>query len=307
MTPRGARLAAALVAVATPQLATAESHKLLVLQSEGRADAATRTKIDAAILRMAHAAEPQAAAGELSYTDAATAVGCKPDTDRCKSEVLGMLGVDEIVTTTIARKPGGLEIEVQRYARGGATRDARMLLAAGGSPDKLDGIAPLFGEAPAPEPPPAAPRAPAAEPPLFPEPAAPPLEPTAQPLPSAQPGLDRPGTPRPYYEIAGMISGGTMIALGVVLWATAANTQNEINSAPTTTGNDLAKLKDLESKGDLYANIGNGLAIAGLVVGGVATYFYVRDRRARQTATARLMPTVLDHGAGLVLTFGAPP
>jgi len=313
MTLRRARLAAALVAVATPQLAAAESHKLLVLQSEGKTDAATRTRIDAAIFKLARAAEPQAAAGELTYTDAATAVGCRPDSDRCKSEVLGMLGVDEIVTTTIVARPGGLEIEVRRSARGGSTRDARMLLATGAAPDKLDGIAPLFGESQVAEPPPAAHRASipggdtTSPPALLPGPTAAPPAPGAVPFePPAPPALDG-RTARQRYELAGMLGGGTMIALGVVLWARAASVQRDIDNAPATTRDDLAHLHDLESKGDLYAGVGNGLAIAGLVLGGVATYFYARDLRASRTAAARVMPTVLDRGAGLVLTFGATP
>ncbi|TMQ23980.1 MAG: hypothetical protein E6J90_09280 [Deltaproteobacteria bacterium] len=59
--------------------------------------------------------------------------------------------------------------------------------------------------------------------------------------------------------------------------------------------------------GDTYAALGNVLAVSGLVVGGIATYLYIRDRRAGSTASARLSPTVLDHGAGLVLTIGAAP
>ena len=64
-------LAAALVA---PKLAAAEPRKLLVLQSEGRADAAVRAKIDASITRLAAAAEPGTSPGELTFSDAATAV-----------------------------------------------------------------------------------------------------------------------------------------------------------------------------------------------------------------------------------------
>lgn len=316
MTPRTARLSfVAVLAIATPRLAHAESHKLLVLQSEGRANAALRTKIDAAILRLAHAAEPQAAAGELNFTDAATAVGCKPDTDSCKTEVLGMLGVDEIVATTVVPRPGGLQIDVHRYARGGATRDARMVLPTGASPDHLDGIAPLFGE-PAAAPPPPAPaiaRAaePAAEPPGLPAPTASQpesapaaIQPSEQP---AQPVLDQPGTTRQHYEIAGMVGGGSMVALGIVLWAATSRTQSDIDSAPTVTHQDLVHLRDLESRGEIYAGVGNGLAIAGLVVGGISTYFYIRDYRADRQPTARLAPTLLDHGAGVVLTIGGAP
>lgn len=329
--------------------AAAESHKVLVLQSEGRADAATRAKIDAAIVRLAVAVEPQASAGELTYADAATAVGCKPETVACMDEVLGMLAVDEIVITTVTPKPGGLGVAVRRVTKGGVSRGATMLLAPGASPDKLDGIAPLFGGSPvataAPAAPvakpfgPAPPAAPVAkpfgpapppepsaaavtttphaggEPPVIPAPTAVKQEPPPAPVvtpraaePASAPAMDRSNTRRHRLEVAGMAGGAGMVVLGLVLWGAANGVQRDIDKAPTTTKQDLIDLKNLESKGDGYAGLGNLFAISGLVIGGVSTYFYVKDRRAGSaTASARLRPAVLDHGAGLVLTIGGSP
>ena len=299
-----ARYLAAAALVVVPRLAAAEPHKVLVLQSEGRAGAGLRAKIDAAIARLAAAAQLQASAGELTFTDAATAVGCRPDAASCKDEVMGMLSVDEIVVTTVTPKPGGVEIAVQRIARGGATRDATMLLATGASPGKLDRIAPLFSE------PRDAPAPPAEPAPVIPAPTAvapaPPAVPETAPAGSA-PLADPPGPRDRGLELAGMIGGGSLLALGVVLWGAASNTQNEINNAPTRTRQDLANLRDLESRGDVYAAAGNVLVATGAVLGGIATYLYIRDRRAAGAQTARLVPTVIDHGAGLVLTFGGMP
>ncbi len=321
-----ARHLAAAALVLVPRLAAAEPHKVLVLQSEGRADAGLRAKIDAAVTRLATAAQLQASAGELTFTDAATAVGCRPDAASCKDEVIGMLSVDEIVLTTVTPRPGGVEIAVQRIARGGAARNATMLLATGAPPDKLDGIAPLFGEprdaarggvngpAVLGPPPPATPAiapAPPAEPaPVIPAPTAvrpaPPAVPETAPA-GAVPLADQPEPRDHHLELAGMIGGGSLLALGVVLWGAASSTQDDINNAPTRTGQDLTNLKDLESRGDIYATAGNVLVVTGAVLGGVATYFYIRDRRAASASTARLAPTVLDHGAGLVLTLGGMP
>jgi hypothetical protein len=298
---------------ALPGLAAADPHKLLVMQPEGRADAALRARIDAAIVKLAVAAEPQASGGELTFTDAATAVGCKPEAAACKDEVLDMLAVDEIVISTVTPKPGGVEIAVQRIARGGAAREASMLLATGAPPDKLDGIAPLFADTP----PASRPAAPAiAAPPPSSEPAAipPPIAATAtatapQPAPAEPPTVvvDQPGTGNRRLELLGMGGGAGMLVFGLVLWSAASGVQDDINNAPTRTRQDLMNLRDLESRGDTYAALGNVFAITGLVVGGVATYLYIRDRRAGTTTTARLTPTLLDHGAGLVLTIGAAP
>jgi hypothetical protein len=118
---------------------------------------------------------------------------------------------------------------------------------------------------------------------------------------------DQPGPRDQRLELAGMIGGGSLFVLGVVLWGAAGSTQDDINSAPTRTRQDLANLKDLESRGDVYAAAGNVLVATGVVLGGIATYLYIRDRRAPGASTARLVPTVLDHGAGLVLTLGGTP
>lgn len=321
----------AMLALAASRPAAAESHKLLVLQSEGRTDAATRAKIDAAIVKLATAAEPQTSAGELNFSDAATAVGCKPEAATCKDEVLGMLAVDEIVITTVTPKPGGIEIAVRRVTKGGASRDATMLLASGTPPDKLDGIAPLFGVKPAAHPAPATPPAPAAKPPAPPAPAitttghpagepvipaptavkqVPPQPPIATQnagQPMSPPPADQSNTRRHQLEIAGMAGGGGMVVIGLLLWGAASSVQGDIDKAPTTTQQDLTNLRNLESKGDGYAGLGNLFTIGGLVIGGIGTYFYIKDRRTAPTTSARLMPTVFDHGAGVVLTFGGTP
>jgi hypothetical protein len=322
MTPRRStrttsRTLLAGLALALPRVAVAEPHKLLVLQSEGRADAATRAKIDNAIVKLAATSEPQAARGELTFSDAATAVGCKPDAASCKDDVLGMLAVDEIVIIAVAPKPGGLEIAVQRVGKGGAARSATMLLPTGASPDQLDGIAPLFSDnlraAPAaPEPPPATSPTTTPQPsepaPAIPAPTdvSPPRQSAVVTTPTDTEPPDASARDRKL-ELAGMIGGGSAVTLGLLLWAGASSTQNEINSAPTRTQSDLHHLRDLESRGDAYAMAGNVLVGVGAIVGGLATYLYIRDRRAASAATAQLAPTVLPHGAGLVLRFGGSP
>ena len=327
---RARHLVAALALL--PQLAAAEPRKVLVLQSEGRAEPALRTRIDAAITRLAGAAQLQASTGELTFTDAAVAVGCKPQTVSCRNDVLAMLAVDEIVITTVTPRPGGVEIAVHRIAKGGAERDATMLLPTGAAVDRLDGIAPLFGDRPPAAAPPAA--APAGAAPTAPAPAAPPAQaiapsqpaepapvvpaPTAVELPppavpetasptGPAPPSDQPGLHDRRLEIAGMAGGAGMMTLGLILWGAASGTQDDINQAPTRTQKDLANLKDLESRGDVYAAVGNVLVATGAVVGGLATYLFLKDRRAASTQAARLSPTVIDHGAGLVLTIGGMP
>lgn len=328
MSSRAAAVVVAGLGLAASRPSAAEPHKLLVLQSEGRIEAATRAKIDQAILKLALASEPQATLGDLNFGDAATAVGCKPDAPACKDEVIAMFAVDEIVITTVARKPGGIELTVHRAVKGGASREATMLLATGASPSRLDGIAPLFGDAVAPAapaapigpigpaaPPPPAPTVatterPVEEPPVIPTPAEvkpPAPSPVTTTTAHREPQVDAPDPGRRRLELLGMVGGGSMVLLGFVLWGAASGVQGDIDSAPTTTQEDLSALRDLESKGDTYAALGNLFTVTGLVVGGISTYLFIRDRRAAATASARLTPAVFDHGAGLVLTIGGKP
>ncbi len=306
--------------VATTATASADNRKVLVLQSEGRVDGTLRTRVDAALFKLAKGiAGADVSPGDTTLSDAAAAVGCKPETVSCRDEILGMLSVDELVITTLTTKPGGTEIEVHRVSKGGSSSDAKMMLASGGSPDKLDNLAPLFGgkasepgPTPAPTPDPIAPPGTGpTEPATTPTPdrvadatPAPALQPTPEP---AAPSDDR-GRGRRRLELAGMIGGGALILIGFMCWGSANDIQAQIDDAPTQTKPQLDALADLESRGDSYASAGNALFLGGAIIGGISTYFFIKDRRAnRHATTARITPTVFDHGAGIALTFGAAP
>ena len=314
-------LVAAILAVTTAT-AMADPHKVLVLQSEGRADGAVRAKIDASILKLARSIpSADVSPGDTSLSDAAAAVGCKPETPACRDEILSMLAVDELVYANLTSKPGGTEIEVHRASKGN-TVEGKMTLATGADPDKLDKLVPLFGgEAVAvTTTPPTEPVTTTTTPTTTPtDPTTRPTEPLTTPQPPlvtgqptqptttpAQPS-DTPSRSRQRLELAGMIGGGALVLIGFMFWGSANDIQSQINEAPTQTKPQLDALADLESRGDSYASWGNALFLGGAVLGGISTYFFIKDRRARRHASsARITPTVIDHGAGLALTFGAP-
>ncbi len=326
------RVLAAIGAVALLAGVAAADDKVLVLKSEGRADKKVRTKIEGAVLKLAQGTGESTTAGDITYGDAAAMVGCKPEDDKCKDEVIGMLAVDEIVTITATPKPGGVEVAVRRIGKGGVTKSASGLIA----PEKLDQlepIAPLFGkDAPlSPLPPPVTPtpavtttpppREPIVTPtptptptPTAPNPEIPPPTRVAEPTPTAPMQTPPPQEPRdddhPHgarrLEVIGMVGGGALVIVGAIFWASAKQVENEIADAPKRTRDDLRKLQDLEDKGDAYATAGNVLAVTGLVVGGVSTYFFIRGR-THSSQTARVTPMVLGNGAGLAVTWGGSP
>jgi len=311
---RGLLALCVLAALAGP---AAAEVKIQVLQSDGRADARVRAKIDAGILALAKTSGELVIPGDITFTEAAAAVGCKADDAACKDEVLGMLAVDEIVITTVTPKPGGFEVAVRRTGKGGASREATGFVALD-QLDKLESIAPLFSTKlalPVAAPPPVSPATsiagsaesptpPLETPPSVTEPSPSPIQ-TQPSDPYATGNDDRP-RPRRRLQAAGMMSGGAMLLVGLVLWASAASVQSEIDSAPVATKAQLLELQELEDRGDAYAGAGNLFVVGGLVLGGVSTYFFVKSGRRRAT-TARLVPVVWSGGGGLAFAIGGTP
>jgi hypothetical protein len=310
------------------------SSKLLILHSEGRADPKTRAKVDGVIVKLAKTGPDAITPGEITFSDAAAMVGCRVEDPACAGEVASTLGVDEVVIVTVSPKPPGYEINVRRAGKSGA-KEATTTVPA----DKLDNLgalAPLFGaKAPAPafEPPGGGP----VVKPVGPEPAPavttkPPVEPvrpetrpevkpsdtvpdltpmnptepaktTAEPMRSDKQPKDR----RRLY-LAGMVTGGAMVFLGVILWTTASGVQGQIDEAPTRTRADLQRLQDLENKADGLAGAGNFFAVTGLIVAGASTYFYIKNERSKkQRSKVAVVPTVFPHGAGVTFSFGGTP
>jgi hypothetical protein len=306
--------------------ALANAGKLLVLKSEGNADAATKAKVDAEVQKLAHALPSmQVEVGEVTFTDAAVAVGCSGSEAQCRDEVLSTMGVDEVIAVTVTTMPSGdTRVTIDRIAKGAPTKAGNSTIPAGQAIEtKIENdVGANFGVKPA-EPPPAPPPTtttpPAAAttttpPPAFGEPGAPPT--TTEP-PSGPPMNETPppNQPQPEAEggggrgpVIGMAVGGGLVVLSLVMWGEASSTQNDINNAPTRTVADFQNLQNLESKGGTYATLGNVFFIGGIVTAGISGYFFWRNHRAHSSASSAMVtPTLFDHGAGLALTIGGPP
>ena len=145
----------------TASVASAAPRHVLVLRSEGNADAATRANVDQQVTKLAKTLEGNIEVGEITFADAAAAVGCSGSEAQCRDDVLGMMGVDELVSTSVSAMPSGdVRVMVHRIPKGAATKDAQTTVPAGGSLDaKIAAeIGPMFGVKVKPAtPPPAAP------------------------------------------------------------------------------------------------------------------------------------------------------
>ncbi len=132
--------------VLVANVAIASANHVLVTKSDGNADGATRTRIDGEIVTLAKNLGGNVEAGDISYSDAAAAVGCNPVENACKDEVLATLGVDELVITKVDKAGGQLKVTVRRVAKSGMPKEATSTVPPTGGDDKLAAdIGPLFG------------------------------------------------------------------------------------------------------------------------------------------------------------------
>jgi hypothetical protein len=324
----------ALGALAGGGSALAGKHAILVLKSDGNADAKVKAKVDAAVVKLAQQSpEGTVTPGDISYADAAAAAGCKPEAAACANDVINTFATDEIVIVSVARKPGTLDITVRRATKTGKPREITASVPADAPELQLDAVNTLFGLAappPAPVVPP--PVAPANPPPTEPPPpvaittttadhpggetalppdhaVVPPANPAVMTPPPGGAADDGEGSSHKLIYVGGMIGGGLFALIGMGLWSSAGDIQNEIDSAPKKTVADFKHVQDLESQGDSKARAGNVMFVIGVGVGAVATYLFIRDRHHHNAAQQHAMigPTLFDHGAGLAFTFGPTP
>jgi hypothetical protein len=144
----------------TASVASAAPRHVLVLRAEGNADAATRANVDQQVTKLAKTLEGNIEVGEITFADAAAAVGCSGSEAQCRDDVLGMMGVDELVATSVSAMPSGdVRVIVHRIPKGAATKDAQTTVPTGASLDaKIAAeIGPMFGVKAKPAPPPATP------------------------------------------------------------------------------------------------------------------------------------------------------
>jgi hypothetical protein len=132
----------------TASIASAAPRHVLVLRAEGNADAATRANVDQQVTKLAKTLDGNIEVGEITFADAAAAVGCSGSEAQCRDDVLGMMGVDELVATSVSAMPSGdIRVIVHRIPKGAATKDAQTTVPSGASLETKVAaeIGPMFG------------------------------------------------------------------------------------------------------------------------------------------------------------------
>jgi len=285
-----------LAALGLANPATAASHKILVLPTDGNADAATRAKLTTQVVKLAKGLEGQVSTAGATFADTALAVGCDPQAAGCSDQVLATLGVDELVWATATKDGGQTHVVVRRATKGSPPREIATTIAPSDSTDRIDAeMAPLFG-APATRPEPAG------------SPSVPPPDVAVAPLASANPaGPDQapsPELPEANRErtigIALAAGGGVAVVLGLALWGSYSSLQDKIDTHVTNNRADFDDLKALENKAATYAIAGDCLVLAGLAAGGFGAYYLYRSHNQHRIVVT---PAPVPNGAGLTLTI----
>lgn len=251
-------------------------RKVLVLPVDGNADAGLRGKLTVVVQDVAKSVPGELTNGDTTFAETASAVGCDPNRPACVDTVLGTLAVDEVVWGTATQNAdGSTTLVVKRATKGTPPHEQTAIITQTEAPEVAGPrIAPLFGVT-------GTIALGSGSGSALPEPAA------------GSAVAPEPATPWSDQKKLGLglaIGGGALVVVGIALWASESNTQNDINNAPDMTASDIQALKDLEGKAQGYAWGGNIAMLLGLGVGGYGGYLLWKDHQEHTIVTPQPAP-----------------
>jgi hypothetical protein len=280
--------------------ATVMAGNVMVLPTDGDADAALRTGITSSLEKVRKTDEGDVKVGGTTFAETAAAAGCDPGAPACAETVRTTLGVDELVYAMATTKDGQVVVVVRKKVKGKDPEEVTTTIAPTDPADKIEpAITPLIGKG------------------------------VVVTCPdNAVPGPDGkcpekllpipPKQPRPYrnYAILAGIGASVLLLSGFAMWSSESKLQGEIDDAPPpTTVDEFTALKDKEDRASSRAWFGNFLVASSIGVGYLTYRFWRKDRRMmRESSTApttapvpaappTIAPAPVPGGAMLLLRF----
>jgi hypothetical protein len=301
VTKRVIALLATMLALSST-LAFAAPHRVTVLPIDGDADPALRKQLGVVVMQLAKIGGGAITAGDTTFVDVATAVGCDPHTPACADTVLSTLGVDEIVYGSAFSGGGQTTAVISRVAKGQPRRDQTVSISAGAKADSAEPtLRPLFDlpSTPTPTPTVLTPAVSAGSGSDAADTGSGNATPVAAPAaPPSPPGDDFFSTRERKIGFGCVAGGALVLVIGLALWASESGQQTQIDNAPTNSPDDIKNLLALEDRASSYAWEGNIAVVLGLAAVGVGTYYLVKDHQMRATVTP------IDHGTGAAVLLG---
>lgn len=278
-------IAIVLIALALLATSTAGNRKVLVLPVDGTAPAAQRTSINDAVVKLAKdGMDGDVSAGDTTFNETATAVGCSADQPGCADTVMTTLSVDELVWSDAKSENGSTTLTVHRAVKGEPARQQMIVIDSNANGDAVySGMAPLFTRE------------------------------TGSGSGSGS-GSSTAPTPRPHTrsffdsterKLAVGFAAGSVITMviGVSFWRTESDLQDEIDAHPKATLADFQALHSLEDRAGSKALWGNVFFAVGLGLGAVSGYYFWKDSKNRSDSPV-LTPAPTEDGQGVKMVLG---
>jgi hypothetical protein len=284
------RLPSFVLVIALAATVSAGPHKVIVLPLDGNADAATKTKLDAIVDKLAKTIPGTVTDGDTTLAETASAVGCDPNKTACIDSVLTTLAVDEVVWGTATTENGQTTVVVRRATKGTPAQSQTAIVASDSPEASEPGLGPLFGVT-------GAVAAGSGSADLGSAATGSATTTPVPPPPPPTPAVAWSGRKKLGVGLA--IGGAALVVVGAALWASESSVQSDIDSSPDMTASDIQHLRDLESKASGYAWGGNIAMVLGLAAGGYGGYLLWKDHQEHAVVT----PAPPPSGAGMTLVL----
>lgn len=275
-------------AIAFLTSAMAGPRKVLVLPLDGNAPAAQKAQLNDAVVRMAKTKlDGDVTIGDTTFAETAAAVGCDPQVPECAETVRTTLGVDELVYGSAETQDGQTTVTVKRtVANTPATSQAATIAETDAGDTAEPALASAFGG-------PADAAGFGAD--------------GSGVAGSGSPVAERPRPASNFFDTrerklgAGLAAGGVIaIVIGLSLWASKSDLQDQIDNHPSDTYDEIQDLKQLEDRAGDKAMWGNIMVALGLGLGGAGAYFLYKDHQNRSATVA---PAPVEAGTGMTLVL----
>jgi hypothetical protein len=256
-------------------------RKVLVLPLDGNAPIAQKSQLNDSVVRMAKdKLDGDVTVGDTTFAETAAAVGCDPQALECAETVRSTLAVDELVYGSAETRDGSTTVTVHRATGNAPVSSQVSVISETDGADKAEpALQPAFAETPV---------AAAG---------------SAAPVDTA---TERPPT-RNFFDTRdrklgfGLAAGGVLVlVVGLSLWSSKGDLQDQIDNHPNRSLDDLRELADLEDRAGSKALWGNILVGVGLGLGGAGAYFLYKDHKNRSTTVT---PAPVEAGTGMAVVL----